>query len=368
MSNNEKLWYKVARTIVKAGNMPFPITDKLYALLKELITDEEAKFIGSVFRKPSLTMEQIKQKSDLNEDSINKTLDRLMRGGVIVRTQSRSTGVTVYRLMGPFPGMFEFTMMKGETDEHHKKLAILFEDLFNDMSDKTQENYDSITAQYKNFPAIDRTVPVEEEVDVGQEHVLSSEEVTKLIDDYEDIGLAHCYCRHEKDLANDSCKVSGERENCIVLGKGARFMIEYEFAKTISKEDAKKILLYAEDEGLVHKVFHVHLDPSKPIEGICSCCACCCGIFRLFYKGVMPLHTTTNYIAEVNEEDCTGCGTCEEKCPMEAIELEDGIAQIDTSRCIGCGLCVHHCPDEVMKLKHTGLRDVFVLPPKIKQT
>ncbi len=313
-------------------------------------------------------MDQIKQKTDLDDETINKILDRLMRGGIIVRSQSRTTGIHIYRLMGPYPGMFEFTMMKGEIDEHHKKLAIIFEELFNEMSDKIQENYDDVTKQFnvKTFPAVTRTVPVEQEIDPGQEHILTSEEVTKLVDDYEDIGLAHCYCRHEKDLANDPCKVTNERENCIVLGKGAKFMIEYNFANPISKEQAKKILQHAEDEGLVHKVFHVHLDPSKEIEGICSCCKCCCGIFRFYYKGITPHHTTTNYIAEVNEEDCIGCGTCEEKCPMEAIELEDFIARIDTNKCIGCGVCVHLCPEKALNLKHTELRDVFVLPPKLK--
>ena len=294
MSQNiEKIWYKTARTIVKAGNMPFPITDKLYSLLKELITDDEAKFIASVFRKPSLTLDQIKQKTDLDEASIKKILDRLMRGGVIVRSQSQTSGVTVYRLMGPFPGMFEFTMMKGETDDKHKKLAKRFEELFNELSDKAQANYDSLTSQYRKFPAFDRTVPVEEEIDPGQEQVLPSEEVTKLIDEYDTIGLTHCYCRHEKDLANESCKVTNERENCIVLGKGAKHMIEYEFAKPISKEEAKKILHHSEDEGLVHKIIHVHQDPNRPIEGICSCCLDCCGIFRLFIR--VSCHSTLQH-------------------------------------------------------------------------
>ena len=45
---------------------------------------------------------------------------------------------------------------------------------------------------------------------------------------------------------------------------------------------------------------------------------------------------------------------------------EDMIAQIDTSRCIGCGVCVHHCPENAMNLKYTGLRNVFILPPKLK--
>ena len=62
------------------------------------------------------------------------------------------------------------------------------------------------------------------------------------------------------------------------------------------------------------------------------------------------------------------CGTCVEKCPMEAIDLVEDIAVINSSRCIGCGVCVHHCPENAMKLERTGNREVFVPPPRLKAT
>jgi len=52
-------------------------------------------------------------------------------------------------------------------------------------------------------------------------------------------------------------------------------------------------------------------------------------------------------------------------CPMEAIELTGDVARIDDQRCIGCGVCAYHCASEAMALERTGIREVFVAPPRI---
>jgi len=52
----------------------------------------------------------------------------------------------------------------------------------------------------------------------------------------------------------------------------------------------------------------------------------------------------------VNQEMCTGCGTCIEECPVDAIALtEDGLARIDEEQCIRCGTCHDVCPAEAVR-------------------
>jgi Fe-S-cluster-containing hydrogenase component 2 len=52
----------------------------------------------------------------------------------------------------------------------------------------------------------------------------------------------------------------------------------------------------------------------------------------------------------VNQELCTGCGTCVEECPVDAITLtEDDVAQIDDEQCIRCGTCHDVCPVEAVR-------------------
>jgi len=367
-NERDKVWYKAARTIVKAGQLPMVVNDDLIELLKLIMTDEQAEFI-TVFRKPSLSIDQLKDKTNMDEEALAQILNALMDNGIIVGVPSKRSGIMVYRLLGPFPGLFEMQFMRGETGEKQKKLAQIFDKIFKELSKGTQKNYDNIVEQYKNFPPITRVVPVEEEIeDIPVDKILPYEEASRIVDKYDDIALVHCYCRHEKDLLEHSCTVTDERLNCFLLGKSAQFAIKHNFGKSISKKDATSIINKASDEGLVHKAFHVHLKPELDEEAICNCCKCCCGIFSLFWEGISPYHCYTSYLAEVDEDSCVGCGTCVEKCPMEAIDLVENIAVINGSRCIGCGICVHHCPEEAMKLERTGNREVFVPPPKLKTT
>jgi NAD-dependent dihydropyrimidine dehydrogenase PreA subunit len=358
----DNLWNNVARNIVKAGVFPVSVSKSLIEILKELITEEQAKFL-LIFKKSSLTLEEIKQKTDMNENSILQMLETLMYNGIIIGAMSRSAKIMVYRLMAPYPGIFEYINLRGEFDEKHVKLAKLFDKMFAERVMLTPESYEAMKATFKTLPPTDRTLPVEKEVEVGTEMVMPFEDISKYVEEYDDIALAHCYCRHHKDLVNDPCKLGASKNNCFLFDKSAVFAIDKNFGRRVSKEETIKILREAEDQGLVHKVFHVRSDVNRGIEAICNCCKCCCGIIGMYRGGAMPLHTISSYLAEVDEELCVGCGTCLEMCPMETIYAKDNIAIVDTDRCIGCGVCAHHCSEEAIHLNRTGPRDVLI-PPK----
>lgn len=55
-------------------------------------------------------------------------------------------------------------------------------------------------------------------------------------------------------------------------------------------------------------------------------------------------------IAVINADNCTGCESCREVCPVDCIsliELQHGVkgsqafCQIDYERCVGCEVCIH---------------------------
>ncbi len=373
MNIDKKILSKAARSIVKAGKMPFPVSDIFLKILNVLLTEEQARFIADVFKTPSLTLEQILERNDqkLDEGSIVKILDKLLKGGIISSAMSQSAGVRVYRLMQPVPGLMEYSLLRGETTEKEKKLAKLWDALYKELSTGTQTNYDFLMTQYEKAPAMDRVVPVEEEIQfekIGQETITPFVEISKFIDQCEEIAVAHCYCRHEKDLLGEPCKLNAPKKNCFFFDKSAKHVIEHNFGEPINKEEAKKRFKEAEEYGLVHKVFHVHANPEGKVEAICNCCQCCCGTFHLYKTGAMPFTTLTSYIAEISSAECLGCGTCVEACPMDALEMTgENIASLIENKCIGCGVCVHSCSQEpkVIHLKRTGLRKVFILPPRI---
>ncbi len=54
---------------------------------------------------------------------------------------------------------------------------------------------------------------------------------------------------------------------------------------------------------------------------------------------------------EINEQECTGCETCVDACPAEAISMADGVAKVDHKECTECGTCVEECPAEAISEK-----------------
>jgi ferredoxin len=125
----------------------------------------------------------------------------------------------------------------------------------------------------------------------------------------------------------------------------------------LSREETIGLLERADDVGMV-------LQPQNTQDPhfICCCCGCCCGVLVSAKKLPRPAeYFDANYFAEVDGELCVECGTCSDRCAMDAITYSDGIAVVDEFRCIGCGLCVSTCPDGAIRLSQ---RDKIKTPPK----
>ena len=371
---------EVAKVIIKAGILPFPLTETLFEILKFLIKEDELDFILTFKRKYSQTMEELKKNSKLSENEILKKVDSLAKKGVIFN-QPSSNGVVVYRLLPlMMVGPFEYLLMKRiQFTEEEIKLANLFKKLFDEAKDLIHAKYDLFVPIFQKLPPIDRTVSIlhqnisgnelqiniNESVEISEEQVIPSQKVEDIINKFEDIAVGHCFCRQHKDLLGHPCSVTDLRENCFTFGKSARFCVEQGFQRMISKEEALKLLKASEDIGLVHKAFHPHSDINKEETSICNCCTDCCATFELWRDGVLPLINSTNFLSRVNEEICVGCGTCTKKCTVSAIQLnERNKAEVNKSQCLGCGLCAHFCPEGAISLLE-GMRKVYVPPLKV---
>jgi len=54
---------------------------------------------------------------------------------------------------------------------------------------------------------------------------------------------------------------------------------------------------------------------------------------------------------KVDKEKCTGCESCIEECPSEAIKMVDDKAEVDVDTCVDCGVCVDACPAEAINME-----------------
>ena len=194
---SKEVWTEAAGAMIGAGQLPMPVTDTLVELLKTILSEEEAAFITR-FARPSMNIEEIRERCGLDGASLEAMLDGLLRKGALMVSTSRGSGVDVYRLMPPFPGLFEYTMMKGETGEREKRLAFLYEKLFEELAQMIQANYDSVVELLKTVPPMTRVVPVECDVDVRMDSVMPCEDAMRIVDKFDVFAVSHCYCRHTR--------------------------------------------------------------------------------------------------------------------------------------------------------------------------
>jgi len=80
--------------------------------------------------------------------------------------------------------------------------------------------------------------------------------------------------------------------------------------------------------------------------------------------------TTSGLIAEVDHEICIGCGTCEEACSYNAIEITSIVKEfeevslpikkstVNSGLCKGCGTCAVNCPVGAISIKHYDFEQI----------
>ncbi len=188
-----------------------------------------------------------------------------------------------------------------------------------------------------------RTIPVGKSIQV-KNVILPYEDIDEILAGHAKYAVANCICRQEKRLIGQDC--GKPLETCLAFDGAADFFVQDGRGRYITQEEALTIVRRAEEAGLV-------LQPGneRTAGAICMCCGCCCGVLRSLKMNPSPARMVTSpFYAVVDQQACSGCGTCLERCQMDAISIPNGLAEIDLERCIGCGLCVTTCTTGALSL------------------
>jgi ferredoxin len=326
MSNDS---YEKLRQILDTHPSGAPSSRYFDEILRIYYTPEEAELLCRLSFRVK-TVDEIIRDTDLDAEKVEKTLDALSSKAILFSKMSK--GVKSYALLPTIPGLFEFPFMKGMTSPELKKLAQLW------------ENYhaECLSNGFSGNPTpLARVIPVESSVrSLSQIHPY--EEVKQFISQADYFALADCACRVSV------AKCDKPKDVCLIFDAGGRFLVEKGFAREISKEEAFKALDRSEDAGLVH----MSGNTKNKTYFICNCCPCCCTIMRGLTQLKHPhAFYTSSYLAVLDTDECTGCGMCLDRCPMDAIKIDDASSKIDENKCIGCGLCVSTCPVDAISLR-----------------
>lgn len=308
-------------------------------ILKRLFAEEEADLFIQLT--PLLeTAEDVAKRLDGDIGRIAELMARMANKGLLFRHQKGD--VLRYAPQPYVAGIFDLQV--GTMD---RELAL-------DMDEYYDTALGAIPQSF-NTPLF-RTIPINRAL-VTQWPIAPYEDALGIVESHDVFAVTPCVCRTWRKLSDKGC--AKPVEACLQLGSSAHHFIDQGIGRFISREDAKEMIKTSAEAGLVLQPFN-----SQKIGTICSCCGDCCAMLRSLKKQPVPAAAVqSNYYAEVDAEDCSGCETCLDRCQMEAIDMVDEIAEINLDRCIGCGLCVSTCETDAVHLVKKS-DDLLYDPPR----
>jgi ferredoxin len=314
-------------------------------ILKRLFSPEEARLAMNLSYKPSTAMQvhETAKGIEMSLKEIVAMLDRMMRNGSIGHVEKE--GIDYYYTIPFIVGMFEHQLYR------------LTPEFLADVQKFTTDRAFGLEFLNSEIPQM-RTIPVGKSIPVDH-YVTTYDHLTDIIRGTDGpIVMNECLCRKIAGMKGDPCKKTSRLETCTAMGNIARNLIRMGKGRAVSKEEALDIAGQNENDGLV-------LQPSntQKVDFVCACCGCCCAMLRVHKRLPKPVDFwSSDYYASLNNDNCTGCGTCEERCQVNALSFDErlGIPTINRDRCIGCGNCVTSCPSAAISLLH---KDKAVIPP-----
>jgi len=334
------VYEKLARHLSTLG-MGYPATDTLVDILRENFDPVEAEVVlalpTSVIPLQPVPVGEMIGRTDLPEQRLQYVLEDLADKGLVFcgKTATGETGYALQQMGFSFPQTF---FWKGENTTHSKNMAALVAKYFN--RNVTREAYNSETDAY-------RYVPVSGTLSPGIQAVYPHHTMETVLKDVSDFAVCHCSCRMIAGLRGRACE--HPTEVCIKFDEMARYVIDRQFGRKISREEALDLIRQSEEAGLVHFV-----DNTKgKIKHNCNCCGCACWNVGAIKRRKIPkdIIMAVYFVRETEEAACTGCGECADICPVDAVIMIDDLPRVDIQWCIGCGVCVSKCQTRAAKLK-----------------
>ncbi len=329
--------------------MRAPWSEKLYAILKDLYSEDEAELVVKMpFGLAPLA--RIVRVSGMAPEEVRRRLDGMCPRGLVL-----DVSVNGEYWYAPSPmviGIFEFTMMRtgAGLGQDQKRWARMFHDYLGEGAFYDANCGDGQRVSVMRTVPHDGAVRPEEYVEV-----LDYEKATAIVESSRRFAMGLCSCRHEKHHVGEK-KCATPLDNCSSFGAGADYLVRHGLAREVSKTEMLENLARSRQLGLVLNADNVR----RGATFMCHCCGCCCnvllGVTRHGYPNAV---VTSSFLAASDREKCLGCGKCSKRCPVGAIPRvpdpdprfrKHGRPQVKEELCLGCGVCTLTCNPGAMRL------------------
>ncbi len=313
--------YQDLREQLDQYSVGFPETESgvEVQILERLFDEDEARTYleMSIMAEPA---DSLAARTGHDVEPLTERLERMVAKGLIFRVEK--DGVFKYGASAFMVGSYEY-----QVKDMDREFAELFEQYFLEAFSKVAGTATPVL----------RTIPVNQAIDVAWP-VAPYEDARQIVQSKGKIAVTQCICRVQQGLLEKAC--DKPLEVCLAFGSHGQYYVDKGMGRWITTEEALAILDQCDEAGLVPQPFNAQ-NPG----GLCNCCGDCCGVLRALKMQSKPAERVlSNFFAAVDAGECTECGTCEQRCPMDAITTADAAATVDRDRCIGCGLCVTTCP------------------------
>jgi len=202
-------------------------------ILKRLFSEEEAEIMLHLKPLPE-KLADIAKRIGKDEKKLGDMLYDMSKRGLIMRWQSPDNE-KFYFLIPWIIGIFEHQL-----NNLTKENVELFEKYYQEGMAPTWKNRKT---------GMVRVIPVQKEIE-GKTEIQPYEKVSEIIEKHTRFAVAECICRKAAKIQGRGCDKL--LEACLSFGPGADFYIENGIGREITKDEAKKILAKAEEDGLVH--------------------------------------------------------------------------------------------------------------------
>ncbi len=335
-----------------------PPSQTLYRILELLFSEVEAALVAQIPIQP-FSAGKAARIWKKPEAEARRILDALAERGLLVDARGRD-GATVYFLPPPMAGFFEFSLMRLRGDIDQALLSKLFHQYLNVEEDFIRQLF--FGGETRPGRVFVNEMELSAEISL---HVLDYERASAIIRAARHISVGICYCRHKMEHLGRACAAA--REICLTFHNTADALARHGIARRIDGVEALDLLQQARGQRLVQFGENVR----EAVSFICNCCGCCCEAMIAARRfGFLHPVQTSNYLPVSDDACCSGCGTCVEACPVQALALvaaidprqpKRKIARLDPELCLGCGVCAAACPMKCISLAQRPQRVITPL-------